>query len=152
MSIIFTALAFPLVPLLPVFRVKSISSSGSFIPIFHAFTATFKPLVLLSSFFSLQDSWLYTDVSSQLRGTLIEELRPATKYKFRVLAEGPAGQSRPSEEILVTTEPQKPSGPPLNLQIQAISSSELAVTWVPPHIDSRNGDIVGYNVGFREER
>lgn len=52
----------------------------------------------------------------------------------------------------MTTEPQKPSGPPLNIQIQAISSTELVVTWAPPQSDLRNGEILGYNVGFREER
>lgn len=91
-------------------------------------------------------------MSSQLRGTLIEDLRPATQYRFRVVAEGSAGQSKPSEEIVVTTEPQKPSGPPVNIQIQAISSTELVVTWAPPQADLRNGEILGYNVGFREER
>lgn len=91
-------------------------------------------------------------MSSQLRGTLIEELRPATQYRFRVVAEGSAGQSKPSEEIVVTTEPQKPSGPPLNIQIQSVSSTELVVTWSPPQADLRNGEILGYNVGFREER
>ncbi|KAK7578218.1 hypothetical protein V9T40_010423 [Parthenolecanium corni] len=98
-----------------------------------------------------EDPWLYSEVSSQLRGTLIEDLRPATQYRFRVIAEGSAGQSKPSEEIVVTTEPQKPSGPPINIQIQPISSTELVVTWAPPHNDLQNGQILGYNIGFREE-
>lgn len=87
-----------------------------------------------------------------MRGTLIEDLRPATQYRFRVIAEGSAGQSKPSEEIVVTTEPQKPSGPPINIQIQPISSTELVVTWAAPHNDLQNGEILGYNIGFREER
>lgn len=91
-------------------------------------------------------------MNSQLRGTLIEDLRPATQYRFRVVAEGSAGQSKPSEEIMVTTEPQKPSGPPLNIQTQPVSSTELIVTWAPPQLESRNGEILGYNVGFREEK
>lgn len=53
---------------------------------------------------------------------------------------------------MVTTEPQKPSGPPINIQIQPISSTELVVTWAPPHNDLQNGEILGYNIGFREER
>ncbi|XKL60149.1 hypothetical protein PGB90_001165 [Kerria lacca] len=97
------------------------------------------------------DTWLYSEVSNQLRGTLIEDLKPATQYRFRVIAEGSAGQSKPSEEIIVTTEPQKPAGPPLNIQIQSISSIELVVTWAPPQSDLQNGEILGYNVGFREE-
>lgn len=83
---------------------------------------------------------------------MIEDLKPATQYRFRVIAEGSAGQSKPSEEIIVTTEPQKPAGPPLNIQIQSISSIELVVTWAPPQSDLQNGEILGYNVGFREEK
>lgn len=39
---------------------------------------------------------------------LIENLKPATRYIFRVIAEGQAGQSAPSQELQVKTEPQRP--------------------------------------------
>lgn len=39
---------------------------------------------------------------------LIENLKPATRYTFRVIAEGQAGQSAPSQELQVKTEPQRP--------------------------------------------
>lgn len=72
---------------------------------------------------------------------LIEELKPATKYTFRVIAEGPAGKSNPSTELTVRTEPQRPAGPPLNLSVRPVSSSELLITWTPPLPELRHGQV-----------
>lgn len=80
---------------------------------------------------------------------MVEDLKPATRYIFRVIAEGPAGKSKPSAELVVRTEPQRPAGPPLNLSVRPVSSTELLVTWAPPLPDLRHGDIQGFNVGYR---
>ncbi|XP_014603246.1 PREDICTED: Down syndrome cell adhesion molecule-like protein Dscam2 isoform X9 [Polistes canadensis] len=81
---------------------------------------------------------------------LIDDLKPATRYTIRVIAEGPAGRSAPSAELLVRTEPQRPAGPPVNLAARALSSSEILITWSPPLPELRHGDIQGFNVGYRE--
>ncbi|XP_020291121.1 Down syndrome cell adhesion molecule-like protein Dscam2 isoform X2 [Pseudomyrmex gracilis] len=81
---------------------------------------------------------------------LIDELKPATRYTIRIIAEGPAGRSVPSTELIVKTEPQRPAGPPMNLAARALSSSEILVTWSPPLPELRHGDIQGFNVGYRE--
>lgn len=80
---------------------------------------------------------------------LIENLKPATRYIFRVIAEGPAGQSVPSEELSVKTEPQRPAGAPLNLSARPLSSTEILVTWMPPLAELRHGEIQGYNIGYK---
>ncbi|XP_022216725.2 Down syndrome cell adhesion molecule-like protein Dscam2 isoform X3 [Drosophila obscura] len=80
---------------------------------------------------------------------LIENLKPATKYAFRVIAEGNAGRSAPSQELVVRTEPQRPAGPPLNLSVRPLSSTELLISWVAPLPELRHGDIQGYNVGYK---
>ncbi|XP_074032455.1 Down syndrome cell adhesion molecule 2 isoform X3 [Leptinotarsa decemlineata] len=80
---------------------------------------------------------------------LIEDLKPATKYIFHVIAEGPAGKSSPSEDLVLRTEPQRPAGSPLNPAARAISSTEILVTWSPPMPELRHGDIQGFNVGYR---
>ncbi|CAH2009909.1 unnamed protein product [Acanthoscelides obtectus] len=80
---------------------------------------------------------------------LIEDLKPATKYVFRVSAEGAAGRSAASDELIVRTEPQRPAGPPLQVSARAISSTEVLVTWMPPVPELRNGEIQGFNVGYR---
>ncbi|KAH0954098.1 hypothetical protein HN011_010881, partial [Eciton burchellii] len=81
---------------------------------------------------------------------LIDDLKPATRYTIRVIAEGPAGRSVPSAELVVRTDPQRPAGPPMNLAARALSSSEILVTWSPPLPELRHGDIQGFNVGYRE--
>lgn len=80
---------------------------------------------------------------------LIEDLKPATKYAFRVIAEGPAGKSTPSAELIVRTEPQRPAGPPLSLAVRPVSSTELLVSWTPPLPELRHGEIQGFNIGYR---
>ncbi|XP_024945332.1 Down syndrome cell adhesion molecule-like protein Dscam2 isoform X13 [Cephus cinctus] len=81
---------------------------------------------------------------------LIDELKPATRYTIRIIAEGPAGRSVPSSELMVRTEPQRPAGPPINLAARALSSTEVLVTWAPPIPELRHGDVQGFNVGYRE--
>lgn len=79
----------------------------------------------------------------------IENLKPATRYIFRVIAEGQAGQSAPSQELHVKTEPQRPAGAPLNLSARPLSSTEILVTWMPPLGELRHGEIQGFNIGYK---
>ncbi|XP_024084690.1 Down syndrome cell adhesion molecule-like protein Dscam2 [Cimex lectularius] len=94
--------------------------------------------------------WKQVELSGQLRGALVEGLKPATKYIMKVAAEGPAGRSGWSADLWVTTEPQRPAGPPLGISVRPISSSKLLVTWTPPLAELRHGDIQGYYVGYKE--
>ncbi|XP_055378995.1 cell adhesion molecule Dscam2 isoform X4 [Condylostylus longicornis] len=96
------------------------------------------------------DQWQQIEISDPPQyTTLIENLKPATRYAFRIIAEGTAGQSAPSQELNIKTEPQRPAGPPLNLSIRPLSSTELLITWIAPLSELRHGDIQGYNIGFR---
>ncbi|KAJ8866133.1 hypothetical protein PR048_033657 [Dryococelus australis] len=97
-------------------------------------------------------SWEHMELSSVPLplSTVVEDLKPATRYVFRVVAEGPAGHSAPSAEFAVKTEPQRPAGPPLSVSARPVSSTELLVTWAPPLPELRHGDVQGYNVGYRE--
>ncbi|XP_044016886.1 Down syndrome cell adhesion molecule-like protein Dscam2 isoform X3 [Aphidius gifuensis] len=81
---------------------------------------------------------------------LIDDLKPATKYTIRIIAEGAAGRSSPSAELIVKTEPQRPAGPPINISAKPISPNEIIITWSPPLPELRHGDVQGFNVGFRE--
>lgn len=94
-------------------------------------------------------AWQPIELDPPQYTVLVEPLKPATKYTFRVIAEGPAGQSAPSQEIVIKTEPQRPAGPPLNLNARPISSTEILVTWLPPLSELRHGEIQGYNVGYK---
>ncbi|XP_063239602.1 LOW QUALITY PROTEIN: cell adhesion molecule Dscam2-like [Bacillus rossius redtenbacheri] len=81
---------------------------------------------------------------------VLEDLKPATRYALRVVAEGPAGRSAPSAELTLRTEPQRPAGPPRAVSVRPVSSTELLVTWAPPSPELRHGEVQGYNVGYRE--
>ncbi|XP_073841216.1 cell adhesion molecule Dscam2-like [Musca autumnalis] len=96
------------------------------------------------------DQWQHMDVKDPPSfNALIENLKPATRYAFRVIAEGTAGRSAPSQELIIRTEPQRPAGPPLNLSVRPLSSTELLVSWIAPLAELRHGDIQGYNVGYK---
>ncbi|XP_052566813.1 cell adhesion molecule Dscam2 isoform X6 [Culex pipiens pallens] len=94
--------------------------------------------------------WMYMEISDPPQySAVIENLKPATNYVFRVIAEGPAGRSSPSQELFIKTEPQRPAGAPLNLSARPISSTEILINWMPPTYELRHGEIQGYNIGYR---
>ncbi|XP_021698636.1 Down syndrome cell adhesion molecule-like protein Dscam2 isoform X6 [Aedes aegypti] len=93
--------------------------------------------------------WMYMELDPPKYAASIENLKPATNYVFRVIAEGPAGRSAPSQELFIKTEPQRPAGAPLNLSARPISSTEILVNWMPPTYELRHGEIQGYSIGFR---
>lgn len=97
-----------------------------------------------------EGTWQQQELNGQLRGALLEGLRPAARYSVLVVAEGPAGRSQPSRELHFTTEPQRPAGPPLNVAVRPVSSTQLLVTWAPPLPELHHGEIQGYHVGYRE--
>ena len=102
-------------------------------------------------FYPISEPWTTVDVKDIL-GTdtvTIDDLKPATMYAARVIAESIAGRSIPSNEIFFKTEAQRPTGPPLNTSVRPVSSTELLVNWQPPPIDLRNGEILGYNIGYK---
>ncbi|XP_063920715.1 cell adhesion molecule Dscam2 isoform X4 [Zophobas morio] len=98
-----------------------------------------------------ESSWKQLDLMdiSAPYTAVIEDLKPATAYTVRVIAVGPAGESPPCSELHVRTESQRPSGPPLNISVRPLSSTELIVTWTPPSPEVRHGAIQGFNVGYR---
>jgi len=96
------------------------------------------------------EQWQQIEVKDPpMFNAMIENLKPATRYAFRVIAEGSAGRSAPSQELIVRTEPQRPAGPPLSLSARPLSSTELLISWVAPLPELRHGDIQGYNVGYK---
>ncbi|KAK7068698.1 hypothetical protein SK128_024054 [Halocaridina rubra] len=77
------------------------------------------------------------------------DLRPATTYHLRIIARNEIGDSDPSDTVTIITAEEAPSGPPRELQVEAVDQSSLRVTWKPPLREEWNGDIQGYQVGYR---
>ncbi|XP_049876724.1 Down syndrome cell adhesion molecule-like protein Dscam2 isoform X7 [Pectinophora gossypiella] len=100
------------------------------------------------------DSWPTTPqkviVPGSVTSASVQNLQPATSYHLRIIAENRLGQSEPSQLVQVTTTEEVPSGPPLDVRVEAKSSTELSVSWEPPQRDLWNGNILGYYVGFQE--
>ncbi|XP_022258331.1 Down syndrome cell adhesion molecule homolog [Limulus polyphemus] len=82
--------------------------------------------------------------------TSLQNLQPVTTYNIRVQAENSLGPSDPSNEIEVTTLEEAPSGVPTEVNVYSAGSQSLKVMWKPVDKTLRNGQIKGYNVGFRK--
>ncbi|XP_059481325.1 cell adhesion molecule Dscam2-like isoform X4 [Neocloeon triangulifer] len=80
----------------------------------------------------------------------VEGLKPATMYQFRLYAENQLGASEPSDILHGMTSGENPAGPPLQVSVEPVSSTQLRVTWQPPDRELWNGDILGYNIGFKK--
>ncbi|XP_032455790.1 Down syndrome cell adhesion molecule-like protein Dscam2 isoform X48 [Nasonia vitripennis] len=76
-------------------------------------------------------------------------LKPATTYHLRIVAENEIGVSEPSDTVTIITAEEAPSGPPSSVRVDALDQHTLKVSWKPPARDDWNGEILGYYVGYR---
>ncbi|KAH8387797.1 hypothetical protein KR093_009477, partial [Drosophila rubida] len=91
-----------------------------------------------------------SNVSAEQRWILLENLKAATVYQFRVSAINRVGEGSPSEPSNVVELPQEaPSGPPVGFVGSARSMSEIITQWQPPLEEHRNGQILGYILRYR---
>nr|XP_050864341.1 cell adhesion molecule Dscam2-like isoform X5 [Vespula vulgaris] len=98
------------------------------------------------------DHTFHTTVPGSKAYGHVSGLRPAVTYQFRVYAENELGRSQASDILDATTDGERPGGPPRNLKVEPVSSTEFNVTWDPPDHDLWNGEILGYHVGYKEHR
>ncbi|XP_064480161.1 cell adhesion molecule Dscam2-like [Ornithodoros turicata] len=77
-------------------------------------------------------------------------LIPGTSYTFRIVAENIVGKSNPSEEVVVTTDEEAPSGSPYEVRAIATSSKTARVTWKPPLQSTYHGQLKGFHVGYKQ--
>lgn len=80
---------------------------------------------------------------------LITGLQPAVSYELSVVARNSVGQSEPSLLANFTTTEEEPSAPPTDVQIEAKGGSALRVAWKAPPLETWNGQLIGYYVGYR---
>ncbi|XP_030078897.1 protein sidekick isoform X10 [Drosophila hydei] len=91
-----------------------------------------------------------SNVSADQRWILLENLKAATVYQFRVSAVNRVGEGSPSEPSNIVELPQEaPSGPPVGFVGSARSMSEIITQWQPPLEEHRNGQILGYILRYR---
>ncbi|EDW06438.2 uncharacterized protein Dmoj_GI21512 [Drosophila mojavensis] len=91
-----------------------------------------------------------TNVSADQRWIVLDNLKAATVYQFRVSAVNRVGEGSPSEPSNIVELPQEaPSGPPVGFVGSARSMSEIITQWQPPLEEHRNGQILGYILRYR---
>ncbi|KAK0140744.1 Protein sidekick [Merluccius polli] len=81
--------------------------------------------------------------------TLID-MRPHSSYDIRMFAVNSVGLSQASNDVTVTTREAAPSGPPLDIQLEALTPRSIKVTWKPPKMELRNGVLHDYKISYRE--
>ncbi|MEQ2197277.1 hypothetical protein XENOCAPTIV_027053 [Xenoophorus captivus] len=81
--------------------------------------------------------------------TLVD-LRPGMTYDLHMFAVNSVGMSDASNVLTFKTYEAAPEGPPLDMQLQALSSQSIRVTWKPPDSELRNGVLRSYNVNYRD--
>ena len=52
------------------------------------------------------------------------------------------------QPLQVTTEAEAPGGPPTEVEVRAVSSTSLRVTWSPPEPSYRHGRILAYYISY----
>ncbi|XP_037087513.1 LOW QUALITY PROTEIN: Down syndrome cell adhesion molecule-like protein Dscam2 [Pollicipes pollicipes] len=77
----------------------------------------------------------------------VQDLRPATTYQMRIIAENEVGTSEPSELVTIMTSEEAPAGPP-DVVVAPLDRG-LLVTWKQPEQHLLNGEVTGYYVGHR---
>ncbi|XP_068182006.1 cell adhesion molecule DSCAM-like [Antennarius striatus] len=100
-----------------------------------------------------QASWdtaASTEVSNDVTHVTLMVLRPAKSYNLRMFAANSVGMSGASNVLTVTTKESAPEGPPLDMQMESLTSKSIKVTWKPPHPDLRNGVLRSYSISYRE--
>lgn len=55
-----------------------------------------------------------------------------------------------TEAIVVKTQEERPSGSPMDVRVEAISSTELFIQWSAPLRDTWNGELLGYTINWKE--
>ncbi|XP_015282694.1 PREDICTED: protein sidekick-1 [Gekko japonicus] len=97
-----------------------------------------------------QSSFKTVNSSSVLTTYELTQLKKYKRYEVVVTAYNIVGESPASTPVEVFVGEAAPAMPPQNIQMNALSASQLEVTWEPPPLDSQNGNIQGYKVYYLE--
>ncbi|KAJ8417141.1 hypothetical protein AAFF_G00283680 [Aldrovandia affinis] len=77
-------------------------------------------------------------------------LKKFTEYSFRVVAYNKHGPGVSTEDVVVQTLSDIPSGSPQNLTLEVHNSKSVMVRWQPPPPGTHNGEIIGYKIRYRK--
>ncbi|XP_075878031.1 receptor-type tyrosine-protein phosphatase F-like isoform X4 [Nelusetta ayraudi] len=78
----------------------------------------------------------------------VENLKPDTLYRFSLAARSEMGLGVYTQPIEARTAQSMPGAPPRRLEVEAMNSTAIRVTWKPPLQSKQHGQIRGYQVTF----
>ncbi|XP_019119133.1 receptor-type tyrosine-protein phosphatase F isoform X14 [Larimichthys crocea] len=78
----------------------------------------------------------------------VDGLKPDTLYRFSLAARSEMGLGVYTQPIEARTAQSMPGAPPRKLEVEAINSTAIRVTWKPPLQGKQHGQIRGYQVIF----
>ncbi|KAE8300407.1 Protein sidekick-1 [Larimichthys crocea] len=81
----------------------------------------------------------------------LEGLNPWTQYQIQIQAYNSIGPGPWSNTVAVRTAESVPSGSPVNVTAEAVSSSRILLTWSALSLAQKNGAILGYKVLYSEK-
>ncbi|KAM6989210.1 receptor-type tyrosine-protein phosphatase F isoform 9-T11 [Tautogolabrus adspersus] len=78
----------------------------------------------------------------------VDGLKPDTLYHFSLAARSEMGLGVYTQPIEARTAQSMPGAPPRKLEVEAVNSTAIRVTWKPPLQGKQHGQIRGYQVIF----
>uniref|UniRef100_A0A665U8J9 Sidekick cell adhesion molecule 1a n=1 Tax=Echeneis naucrates TaxID=173247 RepID=A0A665U8J9_ECHNA len=81
----------------------------------------------------------------------IENLNPWTQYQVQIQAFNSIGPGPWSTTVAARTAESAPSGSPRNVTAEAVSSTQILLTWAPLPQAQKNGVLLGYKVLYNEK-
>ncbi|XP_041847348.1 receptor-type tyrosine-protein phosphatase F isoform X5 [Melanotaenia boesemani] len=88
------------------------------------------------------------DIGADTTSYVLEGLEKWTEYQVWVRAHTDVGPGPESHPVRMRTKEDVPGAPPRKLEVEAINSTAIRVTWKPPLQVKQHGQIRGYQVIF----
>ncbi|RWS07157.1 cell adhesion molecule-like protein 7 [Dinothrombium tinctorium] len=94
---------------------------------------------------------LYEEVTPSLLTSKVlkDKLIPGTSYALRIVASNEFGRGAPSDVVTFMTQEEEPEAPPIDIAVESKGTTALRVKWKAPPKNHWNGQLKGYNIGYR---
>ncbi|XP_075422091.1 protein sidekick-1 isoform X2 [Ascaphus truei] len=93
-----------------------------------------------------QSSFKAVSSSPSLTTHELTQLNKYKRYEVVMTAYNTVGEGPASSPVEVFVGEAAPGMPPLNIQVNTLTASQLEITWDPPPTESQNGIIQGYKI------
>ncbi|XP_056599184.1 receptor-type tyrosine-protein phosphatase F isoform X2 [Triplophysa dalaica] len=87
-----------------------------------------------------------TDIGADASSYVLEGLEKWTEYQVWVRAHTDVGPGPESTAMRIRTNEDVPGAPPRKIEVEAVNSTAIRVTWKPPLSGKQHGQIRGYQV------